>query len=675
MLLRTLLCAAALLTAVSSNASRRVVSLDADWHFRLSHQVDPAAGHRVDLPHTWNAQDALAGDPAYLRGVGNYTRTLHVPEAWRGRRLFLRFEGANTVTDLFVNGRYTGTHRGGYGAFLFEITHRVEYGADNTLSARVDNALHLDVMPLVGDFNFYGGLYRGVKLLVTDPLCISPLDCASPGVYLTTRRVTAERADVSARILVDNSGDKTSCELRLIVRDGDRAVAERSVKTVAPVGASDVTLDFSVPEPHLWQGRRDPHLYTVEISLWRDGCRVDAVEQPLGLRTVSVDPERGFLLNGEPLPLHGVCRHQDRAGFGNALLPEHHVEDMALIAEMGANAVRLAHYPQATEVYDLCDRYGLVVWAEIPFVGPGGYADKGFVDSPAFRANGREQLRELIRQHYNHPSICMWGLFNELREEGDNPVEYIRELNALAHDEDPSRPTTAASNRDGALNFITDLIAWNRYDGWYGGTPADLGRWLDGMHGAHPGLCIGVSEYGAGASPLQQQDTLLQPAPAGRWHPENWQTHYHIENLRTFSARPYVWGTFVWNMFDFGAAHRTEGAVTGINDKGLVTFDRRTRKDAYYFYQVNWTPQPQVYISGRRHAERMRPEQTITVFSNCPATELLLGGVSQGVRRPDSVCVAAWELTLAPGVNRIEVRGSTADGRQVYDACEIRLVE
>lgn len=675
MKLRILCCAAALLLAAAPlGAQRRVLPLDDDWHFRLSSQVDRASGCRVDLPHTWNAQDALAGDPAYHRGVGNYTRTLHVPAEWRGRRLFLRFEGANTVTDLFVNGRHTGTHRGGYGAFLFEITDRVQYGGDNTLLVRVDNALHLDVMPLVGDFNFYGGLYRGVRLLVTGPLCISPLDYASPGVYLVQRAVDRRRAEVTARILLDNGGAEAPCEVRLAVRDSSGVVVAKRRRLAPACGASELGIDFRIEHPRLWQGRRDPHLYTVEVSLWREGRQLDVVEQPLGLRSVRVDPGQGFLLNGEHLPLHGVCRHQDRAEIGNALLPEHHAEDLSLIAEMGANAVRLAHYPQATEVYDLCDRYGMVVWAEIPFVGPGGYGDKGYVASAAFRANGREQLRELIRQHYNHPSICMWGLFNELKEEGDNPVEYLRELDSLAHAEDASRPTTAASNQSGALNFVTDLIAWNRYDGWYGGTPADLGRWLDRMHAEHPSLCIGISEYGAGASVRHQQDTLVQPVPTGRWHPENWQTHYHIENWRTFLARPFVWGTFVWNMFDFGAAHRTEGDRTGINDKGLVSFDRRTRKDAFYLYKANWNAEPLVRIAGRHDRVRTRGVQRIVVFSNCAETELLLDGLSQGMRRPDASCVAEWVVTLAPGVHTLEAVGRTAEGASVRDRYEVSLV-
>ena len=263
--------------------------------------------------------------------------------------------------------------------------------------------------------------------------------------------------------------------------------------------------------------------------------------QPLGLRYYRIDPDKGFFLNGKHLPLHGVCRHQDRSEVGNALRPQHHEEDVALMLEMGVNAVRLAHYPQATYFYDLMDKNGIIVWAEIPFIGPGGYDDKGFVNLPSFRANGKEQLKELIRQHFNHPSICVWGLFNELLEFGDNPVEYIKELNELAHQEDTTRPTTSASNQMGDLNFITDAIAWNRYDGWYGGTPADLGRWLDGMHRDHPEIRIAISEYGAGASIYHQQDSLVKSVPNSWWHPENWQTYYHIENWKAISARPYIW--------------------------------------------------------------------------------------------------------------------------------------
>lgn len=647
-----------------------------NWLFRFSHQVDRADVRRVDLPHTWNAEDALAGRPDYKRGIGNYTKRLYVRPEWAGRRLFLRFEGANSIADLFVDGRHVGEHRGGYGAFVFEITDRVRPGCEHTIEVRVNNGEQLDVMPLVGDFNFYGGIYRGVELLVTDSLCISPLDCASPGLYLVQKSVDERRAEVCARVELSNGTDEAQqAVVRLRIADGGRRVCEVEKKVlVAPrVSAQEEQIDFVVERPHLWNGTADPFLYRAEVSLWRDGAQVDRVEQPLGLRCFSVDPERGFLLNGRHLPLHGVCRHQERAAVGNALLPEHHDEDVGLMAEMGVNAVRLAHYPQAEYVYDLMDRRGMVVWAEIPFVGPGGYADKGFVDLEAFRENGRQQLRELVRQHYNHPSICFWGLFNELKEAGDNPVEYVGELNALAHDEDPTRPTTAASNQGGALNFITDLIAWNRYDGWYGATPATLAEWLDATHRAHPDLRIGISEYGAGASIRHQQDTLVQSVPNSWWHPENWQTEYHIRSWEIISARPYVWGSFVWNMFDFGAAHRTEGDRPGINDKGLVTHDRRVRKDAFYFYKANWNAEPMVHIAGRREVRRVRPTTTVRVFSNSGEVTLRVNGRVVGVAKPDRVCVCTFaDVALRRGENLIGAEAR--DGRRLLvDSCIWRL--
>ena len=410
--------------------------------------------------------------------------------------------------------------------------------------------------------------------------------------------------------------------------------------------------------PQLGNGRQEPFLYQVEVSLLHNGEILDQVIQPLGLRFYRIDPDEGFFLNGEHLPLRGVCRHQDRSEIGNALHPEHHEEDAALMLEMGVNAVRLAHYPQATYFYDLMDKLGIVVWAEIPFIGPGGYEDKGFVDSPSFRTNGKEQLKELIRQHYNHPSICVWGLFNELAEYGDNPVEYINELNVLAHQEDTTRPTTSASNQSGKINFVTDLIAWNRYDGWYGGTPQDLGKWLDWMHKEYPEIRIAISEYGAGASIYHQQDSLVKTNPTSWWHPENWQTYYHIENWKAITERPFVWGSFVWNMFDFGAAHRTEGDRPGVNDKGLVTFDRKVRKDAFYFYKANWNKEdPMIYLIGKRNIIRVQRQQTIIAFSNQPEAELFVNGKSCGKVETDRYSILEWKhVILTPGKNKIEVK-------------------
>ena len=648
-----------MLYGMSMFAQRQDILLNNDWNFRFSHQVQKGTGVRVDLPHTWNAQDALSGKIDYKRGIGNYEKNLFIRPEWKGKRLFIRFEGVNNIADVFINRRHIGEHRGGYGAFIFEITGKVEYGKENSILVRVNNGEQLDIMPLVGDFNFYGGIYRDVHLLITDETCISPLDYASPGVRLIQDSVSHRYAKVRAIVDLSNgSSGNQEVELNVRLLDGQRVVKE-GTKNVNLSGneVMQQELTFEIDQPHLWNGRQDPFLYQAEVTLFRNGQMVDRVTQPLGLRFYRIDPDKGFFLNGKHLPLQGVCRHQDRSEVGNALRPQHHEEDVALMLEMGVNAVRLAHYPQATYFYDLMDKNGIIVWAEIPFVGPGGYNDKGFVDLPAFRANGKEQLKELIRQHYNHLSICVWGLFNELTELGDNPVEYIKELNVLAHQEDTTRPTTSASNQMGDLNFITDAIAWNRYDGWYGGTPADLGKWLDRMHKDHPEICIAISEYGAGASIYHQQDSLVKTVPTSWWHPENWQTYYHIENWKTISSRPYVWGSFVWNMFDFGAAHRTEGDRPGINDKGLVTFDRKVRKDAFYFYKANWNrEEPMLYLTGKRNTVRTQRLQTITAFTNLSGAELFVNGKSYGKAIPDSYAILEWKnVELEPDENEIKV--------------------
>ena len=648
-----------MLYGMSMFAQRQDILLNNDWNFRFSHQVQKGTGVRVDLPHTWNAQDALSGKIDYKRGIGNYEKNLFIRPEWKGKRLFIRFEGVNNIADVFINRRHIGEHRGGYGAFIFEITGKVEYGKENSILVRVNNGEQLDIMPLVGDFNFYGGIYRDVHLLITDETCISPLDYASPGVRLIQDSVSHRYAKVRAIVDLSNgSSGNQEVELNVRLLDGQRVVKE-GTKNVNLSGneVMQQELTFEIDQPHLWNGRQDPFLYQAEVTLFRNGQMVDRVTQPLGLRFYRIDPDKGFFLNGKHLPLQGVCRHQDRSEVGNALRPQHHEEDVALMLEMGVNAVRLAHYPQATYFYDLMDKNGIIVWAEIPFVGPGGYNDKGFVDLPAFRANGKEQLKELIRQHYNHPSICVWGLFNELTELGDNPVEYIKKLNVLAHQEDTTRPTTSASNQMGDLNFITDAIAWNRYDGWYGGTPADLGKWLDRMHKDHPEICIAISEYGAGASIYHQQDSLVKTVPTSWWHPENWQTYYHIENWKTISSRPYVWGSFVWNMFDFGAAHRTEGDRPGINDKGLVTFDRKVRKDAFYFYKANWNrEEPMLYLTGKRNTVRTQRLQIITAFTNQAGAELFVNGKSYGKAIPDSYAILEWKnVELEPGENEIKV--------------------
>lgn len=644
-------------------AAREDHLLNDDWKFRFFWQVQKGSERRVDLPHTWNAQDALAGQQDYYRGIGNYRKTLYALPQWKGKRLFLRFEGANTVTNLFVNQKHVGEHRGGYGAFVFDITDFIEYEKENELLVRVNNALQLDVMPLVGDFNFYGGIYRDVHLIIVDPAHISLTDYASPGVYLVQEKVTPREASVRTRVMLSNYSEAVPADLSVTLYDGDKKIVTESRSLTLSTGVNQAEeLSFSLSDPHLWNGRKDPFCYQVEVVLSVNGKVADTIRQPLGLRFYEVDAEKGFILNGQPLKLHGICRHQDRAEVGNALRPMHHEEDMAIILEMGTNAMRLAHYPQATYFYDLADRNGLVVWAEIPFIGPGGYEERGFVDQPSFRANGKEQLKELIRQHYNHPSICFWGLFNELKTVGNSPESYIRELNALAHTEDPTRLTTAASFlEDGSpLSGITDVIAWNKYYGWYGGRFSDLGAWADGVHAHFPRYKIAISEYGAGASIYHQQDSVEAGDASGWWHPENWQTAYHIGNWQAIAERPFIWGSFIWNLFDFGAAHRTEGDRPGINDKGLVTFDRKVKKDAFYFYKANWNQADKfVYIANRRNLNRSVDKADIQVFTNLSEAELFVNGRSAGKQKANAYAICQWpDIRLEPGENKVEVRAS-----------------
>ncbi len=658
-LIRSLILALFCFSFYKTEAQRQEISLNDNWQFRFSHQVQFGTEVPVDIPHTWNAIDALSGKIDYKRGIGNYEKKILIRPEWEGKRLFLKFNGVNSIANVFINHRHIGEHRGGYTAFIFEITQHVEYGKTNSILVRVNNAEQLDVMPLVGDFNFYGGIYRDVDLILTDDVCISPLNYASSGVQLIQDSVSQSYARVLAKIDISNGNSLTQeAQLHVRICDGDKVISEKIENlSISPNADTQHSVTFELNKPHLWNGRKDPFLYQVETLLSCNGQIIDRVVQPLGLRFFHIDPDKGFFLNGEHLSLRGVCRHQDRDIIGNALNKSHHDEDMALMLEMGVNAVRLAHYPHDQYVYDLMDKHGFIVWSEIPFVGPGGYQDKGFVDNDGFKANGKIQLKEMIRQYYNHPSICLWGLFNELKEVGDNPITYINELNNLAHQEDSSRPTTSASNQSGDINLITDAIAWNRYDGWYGGTPADLGNWLDQTHLSNPELRIGISEYGAGGSIHHQQEALKKPVANSMWHPENWQTNYHIENWKTISVRPFVWGSFVWNMFDFGAAHRTEGDRLGINDKGLVTFDRNTRKDAFFFYKANWNKnEPIIYIEGKRNNIRKQATQSIMAFTNLSNVELFVNGKSYGIQHPDDFSIVQWQdITLNPGENEIKI--------------------
>ncbi len=647
----------------ASDQTRIEIPLNTNWEFMFGYEKRKANARPVTIPHTWNAADADSGKKNYYRGDGSYTRKLLVANKYKDKRLFLKFEGVATTAWVFINGHFVGEHVGGYAAFNFEITDFVTYGNENTILVKVSNAYRIDALPLGGDFMKYGGIYRPVSLLITDKICVTPLDFASSGVYLTQKRVSTEEATIQIKTKISNTQKtKANITIRTQILDhtGKVVVFDESNKDVSSNKTTPIFQEVHIKNPHLWQGKKDPYLYSVEVTIFENKTPLDHLIQPLGLRFFEVDPDKGFLLNGKYLDLYGVNRHQDKAGKGSALSLEDHKQDLDLIMEMGANMLRLSHYQQAGFVFDYADKNGLILWAEIPLVGLGGHLKKGYYNSESLHANGRQQLKELIRQNYNHPSVFFWGLFNELKDEEANPLAFVKELQVLAKKEDPKRLTVAASNIDiSKLNTITDIIAWNKYYGWYGKEPSEMGIWADEMHKKFPDRSLGISEYGAGGSIYHHQKQLIAPKPGGKWHPEEWQTYFHEENWRALKKRPFIWGKMIWNMFDFASSMRNEGDHPGMNDKGLVTFDRITKKDAFYFYKANWNPEPMLYLAEKRFKERKASKIQIKVYTNLNEVELFVNGISIGTKKPEmGICL--WnDIELKKGNNDIKVSGIT----------------
>jgi beta-galactosidase len=677
-----LIVAVALVLAVAIGSvlasPRADVVLDGQWEF-IRQDVsgaeapgfDDAAWQTVTLPHTWNNMDGQDGGNDYWRGVGWYRRHLTVDKRDGGKSLFLKFDGAATVADVFVNGKLAGTHKGNFGAFCLEVTPLLRVGQDNVIAVKVNNSWSPDIPPLSGDFTVFGGLYRDVHLLVLNKLFISPLDCASPGVYIKQTRVTVDSADLETTTKLRNANNSAkTATVRYTITDADgKSVATANSRQTVPANdGSDAVQTVTLSKPHLWNGRFDPYLYQASVEISDGSNVVDAVTQPLGLRFFRVDPNEGLFLNGKHYPLHGVNRHQDRLDKGWAIGPAEHVEDLKLILEMGCTGVRLAHYEHSQYFYDLCDRSGLVVWAELCLVNELG-------QSEAFADNARQQLTELIKQSYNHPSIVFWSLFNELRfrnrEREAAECQLIGELNQLAKTLDPTRLTVAASccvpptHRSAA---ITDIIGFNWYYGWYNGRPDDWPVRLDELHQSLPARCVGISEYGAGASVIQHEQPPRQPKTDGPWHPEEWQSVVHEAAWKAMKDRPWLWGTFLWNMFDFAANQRHEGDHLGRNDKGMITYDRKTKKDAFYWYKANWTTDPFVWITSRRFTNRTEPKTPVKIYSNCDEVELKANGVSLGTARSEDHIFLWKEVSLQPGENSIEAIAHKG-GQSFTDSC------
>lgn len=593
---------------------RQILNFNTKWAF--SKEADsvpermPERWYWVNLPHTWNAIDGQDGGNDLYRGTAFYAKELEKSELPEADLYYLELCGANSSASVYVNGRKLASHDGGYSTWRVNITDALE--AKNLIVIEVDNSVNDTVYPQHADFTFYGGLYRNVNILAVSSSHFDLDYFGGPGIQVTPE-VTGTSANVNVEVFVTNKTDAQ--QIRYTIKDAEGNV-------VAETTCADTAVSFTLENVHLWNGRKDPYLYTAEAVLEENGTDLDNVSARFGCRTFRIDPENGFILNGKEYPLRGVSRHQDRWGIGNALLPEHHEEDMDLICELGATTIRLAHYQHDQYFYDLCDERGMVVWAEIPYIS---------THMPKGRENTISQMKELIVQNYNHPSIVVWGLSNEITMGGESDEDLLenhRILNDLVHEMDKTRLTTIAClstcSIDDPYIQIPDVVSYNHYFGWYGGNTSMNGPWFDNFHEKHPNIPIGCSEYGCEALNWHTSN------PDQGDYTEEYQAYYHEELIKQLYTRKYLWATHVWNMFDFGADSRNEGGENGQNHKGLITFDRKYKKDSFYAYKAWLSEDPFVHICGKRYVDRVEEVTKVTVYSNQPEVELFANGVSLG---------------------------------------------
>ena len=594
---------------------REIIKLNSSWSFTKEASAVPsaidAAWDVVNLPHSWNAIDGQDGGNDYYRGTAYYAKTISKSELPVTDRYYLEIRGANSSADVYVDGKALAHHDGGYSTWRVDLTDAL--GENSLLVIAVDNSANQTVYPQMADFTFYGGIYRDVNLICVNQSHFDLDYYGGPGIMVTPT-VSGANADVEVQVFLTNAVEGQN--VKYTIYDQDENVVATQVSSQAKV-------TFTIENVHLWHGRKDPYLYCCEAELMDGDQVIDNVCTRFGCRTFKIDPDNGFILNGEEYPLRGVSRHQDRWGFGNALLPEHHEEDINLICEVGCTTIRLAHYQHDQYFYDLCDEKGLVIWAEIPYISK---------HMPTARENTISQMKELVVQNYNHPSIVVWGLSNEISIGGsdDDLLENHRILNDLCHEMDKTRLTTIAAvsmcKMDDPYLQSPDVVSYNHYFGWYGGDTSMNGPWFDKFHAMHPNIPIGCSEYGCEALNWHTSD------PRQGDYTEEYQAYYHEELIKQLFTRKYMWATHVWNMFDFGADARNEVGENGQNHKGLVTFDRKYKKDSFYAYKAWLSDEPFVHLCGKRYVDRVEDVTKVTVYSNQPAVELFANGVSLGVK-------------------------------------------
>ena len=591
---------------------RTVTKINQNWAFSLDAKSVPAEypseWKALDLPYTWNGEDGQDGGNDYYRGKGYFAKELSASDFDENDVHYLQFDGVNSSAEIYFNGKKIAEHHGGYSTFRVKVEDIKE---KNLLVVVADNSANDRVYPQTADFTFYGGIYRDVKIVGVDKNHFDLDYCGAPGI-----KVTPEINGKDAKVEIETYFDCKTAKVKYeIIADGE-VIAEKT---------DDNDAELEIKNVHLWDGVKDPYLYTAKATLIVDGKEVDEISTRFGCRTFKIDPEKGFILNGREYPLRGVSRHQDRPQIGNALLYEHHKEDIGYILEMGANTIRLAHYQHSQDFYDLCDESGLVIWAEIPYIS-------------RHMANGYDntisQMKELVSQNYNHPSIVVWGLSNEITIAGATDPHLIKnhkDLNDLCHKMDRTRLTTIASvtmcSIDSEYVHISDVLSYNHYFGWYGGSTEMNGPWFDEFHKKYPKKPIGLSEYGCEALDWHTSD------PVQGDYTEEYQAYYHEELIKQIADRPYLWATHVWNMFDFAADARAEGGENGMNHKGLMTFDRKYKKDSFYAYQAWLSDKPMIHLCAKRYIDRVEDKTKVTVYSNCDEVELFANGVSVGKQK------------------------------------------
>ena len=658
-MIRRFFIAIVMLLTVLPAFARQTFSLNDNWQFFYKLETSSDYARNISLPHTWNL-DALAGRGEYLQTMANYSRDIFIPSEWRGKRLFIKFYGVQSIADVFVNGHHAGEHRGGWTAFTFEITNHVRYGENNSLLVAVSNAYQNDILPTSSEENLYGGIYRDVELIVTEPTTISPLYYGSDGILIHQNSISANLVNATASVWVTSISDKL-CDLSITVRapSGEAVFTKYAKGRIEP--GVPIDIPFTIEEPLLWSSS-EPNLYTITVGIGMGMHFPDEVTITTGFRKID-HTDKGLFINGEHTPINGVTLHHDRAAIGNALRTRHYEEDLEYIIDIGANAIRSSTAPHSQYLYNRCDELGLLAWIDTPFTRAPYLSDIFYYATDKFKQNGLQQLREVVIQNYNHPSVVMWGIYSLIWERGDNVLSYVRQLNSTAKSLDKSRPTVACSNQDGEINFITDLIVWQQNLGWFRGSIDDLQIWREKLYSNWNHLHSAVA-YGESGSIDQQADRSEKPVRINeRWLPERWQTEFHEGYTRHIRPDSIFWGVWINNMFDFGSARH----VDGMSHRGLMTFDRKDRKDAYYLYRALWNKKQQtLHLTEKRRNIRQDSIQQVKFYSSVATKPILLINKDTIPVREYAPCQYISDSVVMHGRNNVVVyAGELSDDQQI----------